>query len=115
MEDLGTDISYLLGCYVGIGRTIEKTLDRMIKKETPSTIEGLLGEFTENPATALRSCQDAIIKEQMVLKHIDKSELIEESAEILKMIKIDVLEHITIDTPNFLHGYHTIQKQHGVL
>lgn len=111
--ELENDISYLLGTYVGMGRTIEKELDRLIKKETTSAIEDWLAEFAENPAEALRHCQDVILKEQIALKRIEKTELIEESAEILNKIKIEVLEYVTLDLPNFLHGYHSIQEKHG--
>lgn len=115
MVHLETDISYLLGRYIGQGRAIEKELDRLTKKESPSAIEDYLDEFLENPAGALRQCQEAIIKEQIVLKRVDKTDLIDESNEILKMIKVDVLEHITIDAANFLHGYHKQLEQHNFL
>lgn len=115
MVHLETDISYLLGRYIGAGRTIEKELDRLTKKETPSVIEDNLDKFLENPAEALRECQEAILVEQITLKRIDKTELIDESNEILKMIKIEVLEHISVDAVNFLHGYHTQLESHNFL
>lgn len=113
MEDYENDISYLLGCYIGIGRTIEKELDRLTKKETPSAIEQWLEEFGSDPQKALRHCQEVILKEQVTLKRIDKTDLVEESAEILKKVKIEALEYITLDIPHFLHGYHVTQEQHG--
>ncbi len=112
-ENLENDISYLLGTYVGMGRTIEKELDRLIKKQTESAIEDWLEEFSENPGKALRHCQDVILTEQIALKRIDKTALIDESAAILKKIKIEALDYITLDIPHFLHGYHTIQEEHG--
>lgn len=115
MENLETDISYLLGRYIGSGRAIEKELDRLMKKETESAIEGNLDKFLESPAEALSQCQEAILREQMTLKAINKTELITESMEILKMIKVDVLEHINVDAANFLHGYHTQLDAHNFL
>lgn len=115
MAELETDISYLLGQYIGMGRTIEKELDRLMKKETPSAIEDNLDKFLETPLDALRECQAAIIKEQATLKAINKTELIEESNSILRMIKLDVLPHITIDAVNFLHGYHKQLESHHFL
>lgn len=115
MENLNleNDMSYLLGSYVGMGRTIEKELDRLMKKETPSNIEDWLEEFSENPAKAMRHCQEAMLKEQVVLKRVNKTELIDECTALLKKINVDALEHVTLDLPNFLHGYHTVQGKHG--
>ncbi len=112
-QNLENDISYLLGSYVGMGRTIEKELDRLMKKETPSNIEEWLEEFAENPSKALAHCQKAMLEEQIVLKRVSKTDLIDECTEILKRINIDVLEYVTLDLPHFLHGYHTVQKEHG--
>lgn len=115
MEHFETDISYLLGRYIGAGRVVEKELDRLTKKESPSAIEDNLDKFLENPSDALRQCQEAILVEQITLKRIDRNDLIEESNEILKMIKVDVLEYISIDAVNFLHGYHTQLESHNFL
>lgn len=106
MMELETDISYLLGSYIGVARKVELELDRLTKKATQSAIEEHLADFVESPAEALRQCQEILLREQMVLKTVNRTELIAESAEILKMINIDVLEHIEINAPNFLHGYH---------
>lgn len=106
MEQLETDVSYILGRYIGVARRIEMELDRLMKKETTSAIEENFDDFLEHPAEALRRCQDVILKEQMVLKTVNRMELIHESAEIFKMVNIDALEHITLNAPNFLHGYH---------
>lgn len=107
MEQLETDVSYILGRYIGVARKIELELDRLTKKENPSAIEDQFDFFMDKPADALRRCQDIIIKEQFVLKTIDRNDLIHESAEIFKMVNVDALEHITLNAPNFLHGYHT--------
>lgn len=113
MEQLETDVSYILGRYIGVVRKIEKELDRLTKKETPSAIEDNFDAFMENPAEALRSCQDVFLKESMVLKTVNKTELIEEGAEIFKMVNVDALEYITLNVPNFLHGYHTQLGSYG--
>lgn len=107
MESLETDVSYLLGCYIGVARKIEKELDRLTRKETPSAIEDKLDEFVEKPGDALRMCQDNLVRDQLVLKAINRLDLIAESAEILKMINIGSLEYIQLNVPNFLHGYHS--------
>ncbi len=106
MENLETDVSYILGRYIGVARKIELELDRLTKKETPSAVEEHFESFLEHPAEALRLCQQSILKEQMVLKTVNRMELVEESAEIFKMVNVEVLEHITLNAPNFLHGYH---------
>lgn len=106
MEDLETDVSYLLGRYIGVARKIEMELDRLTKKVNPSAIEAHFDDFVEKPAESLRQCQDIIIREQAVLKKVNRMELVDESAEVMKMINIQSLEHITLNAPNFLHGYH---------
>lgn len=107
MEDLETDISYLLGCYIGLARKIELELDRLTKTQTPSVIEEYLDEFLVNPVHGLKLCQETILQDQIVLKKVNKPELIEESGEILKKINVDALEYITINVPNFSVGYHS--------
>lgn len=106
MEQLETDVSYILGRYIGVARQIEKELDRLTKKENPSAIEEHFDDFLEKPAAALRQCQEVLLKESVVLKTVDKTELVDEAAEIFKMVNVDALEHITLNAPNFLHGYH---------
>ncbi len=112
-ENLENDISYLLGSYVGMGRTIERELDRLTKKETPSNIEEWLEEFAESPSKAFRHCQEAMLKEQVVLKKVNKPELIEECTTIMNKINVKALEYLELDLPHFLHGYHVIQEEHG--
>lgn len=106
MEHIETDISYLLGRYLGVARRVEMELDRLMKKETESVIEANFDDFVEKPAEAFKRCMEVIKNEQKLLKNLNRTELVEESNEILKMVNVGALEHITLNAPNFLHGYH---------
>lgn len=106
MEHLETDISYMLGRYLGVARRIEIELDRLTKKENPSAIEAHFDDFPEKPAESLRKCQASIEQDQMVLGRVKGNDLILECNEIYKMVNVEALEHITLNGPNFLHGYH---------
>ncbi len=107
MESLETDVSYLLGCYVGVVRKIEIELDRSIKRTTESAIEKHLEDFVVSPLDALKTCKVIIDRETPALKLAKKEELLVESGEILRLINKDALQYVPIDAPNFLHGYHT--------
>lgn len=106
MDNLETDVSYLLGSYVGVVRKIELELDRLIKRTTPSTIEEHLQDIVEEPEEAIRVCKEIISREAAALKVGKREDLIQEGQAILQQINQESLKHITLDMPNFLHGYH---------
>ncbi len=105
-ENLEQDISYLLGRYIGVARKVELELDRLTRQSHPSEVEAHFDQFLDHPAETLEVCQKSIVKEQVVLKTVNRTELVEESSKIFSQIDINALHHITLNGPNFLHGYH---------
>lgn len=102
-----SDTSYMLGRYIGSLRKIEKELERMSRQEQESAIEKYFDEFVENPSDAMTKCQDAILKEQFVLLKVNRNDLVDESAALLLQINTKAVEYLTLDLPNFIHGYQT--------
>lgn len=112
-QNVEENMSYLLGAYIGMGRSMERELDRITKTTTESNIETWLEEFMENPSKAFKHCQEAMVKELIVFKRANKPEYTDECAEILKKMNLEAIEYLNLDMPLFLHGYHKMQEKHG--
>lgn len=106
MEVLDQEISLLCGRYLAVARKIEKELKVLGRYERPSLAEELFDFFPSNPGKCMALCQKQVVDALILLKTLEKPDLIEEMNSIFPQINVRLLQSNRLDGQVFIHGYH---------